>query len=197
VTFYRRRLPHFAHTGAPIFITWRLHGSLLSNRLFPSATVTSGEAFAVMDRLLDETRTGPAYLRMPEIASVVVEAIHYNAEVLRHYSLDSYVVIPNHVHILVRPHVSLPKLTRSLKGITGKNANELLHMTGKPFWQDESYDRVVRNSQEFERIQHYIEWNPVRAGLVNEPGDYWWSSARAAGGPPAGQGARPTTDHLN
>jgi putative transposase len=125
-----------------------------------------------MDKLLDETRTGPAYLRQPEIASMVVEAVHYNADVLAHYSLHAFAVMSNHVHILVTPHVPLPKLTRSLKGITSKRANEMLHMTGKPFWQEESYDRRVRDGREFERILHYIEWNPVRAGLVNEPCDY-------------------------
>ncbi len=176
-----------------MFITWSLHGSFPPNRAFPAATVTSGEAFAAADRLLDETRIGPAYLRQPEIASMVVEAIHYSADVLAHYSLRAYAVMPNHVHILVTPFVPLPKLTKSLKGITTKRANEMLRLTGKPFWQEESYDRVVRNGQELERIQHYIEWNPVRAGLVHEARDYPWSSAEAAGGPPAGQGARRTT----
>jgi hypothetical protein len=123
LTFYRRRLPHFHHTGHPIFITWSLYGSFPPNRAFPSATVTSGEAFAAADRLLDESRTGPAYLRQAEIASMVVEAIHYNADVLAHYSLHAYVVMPNYVHILVTPFVPLPKLTKSLKGITAKRAN--------------------------------------------------------------------------
>jgi putative transposase len=72
----------------------------------------------------------------------------------------------------------------------------MLQMTGKPFWQEESYDRRVRDGQEFERIRHYIEWNPVRAGLVCEARDYPWSSAEAAGGPPAGQGPRRTTSHM-
>jgi REP element-mobilizing transposase RayT len=121
-----------------------------------------------------------------------MEAIHYNADVLAHYSLHAYVVMPNHVHILVTPFVPLPKLTKSLKGITAKRANEMLRLTGKPFWQEESYDRVVRDEREFDRIQHYIEWNPVRAGLVCEARDYPWSSGEAAGGPPAGQGARRT-----
>ncbi|MDP8980695.1 MAG: transposase [Acidobacteriota bacterium] len=144
-----------------------------------------------MDRLLDETRTGPAYLRQAEIAGMVVEAIHYAADVLRHYSLHAYAVMPNHVHILITPFVPLPKLTGSLKGITAKRANEMLRLTGKPFWQEESYDRLVRDGQEFLRIQRYIEWNPVRAGLVSEPCDYPWSSVEAAGGAACGPGGPP------
>ena len=58
---------------------------LPANRVFPS-TPSSGRAFAAMDRLLDELRSGPSYLRQPALAQMVVEAIHYNASVLAHYS---------------------------------------------------------------------------------------------------------------
>ncbi len=130
-----------------------------------------------MDRLLDEARSGPMYLRRPAIADMIVEAIEYNASVLRHYILHSFVVMPNHVHLLASPLVAPPKRTKSLKGITAKRANEMLALTGSPFWQEESYDRLVRSQQEFDRIQNYIERNPVRAGLVREASEYRWSSA--------------------
>ena len=54
-----------------------------------------------MDRLLDEGRSGPFYLRQPALAQMVVEAIHHNASVLAHYALHAYVVMPNHVHLLI------------------------------------------------------------------------------------------------
>ena len=50
---------------------------------------------------------------------------------------------------------------------------------GQSFWQDESYDRLVRDGAEFQRIERYIEWNPVKAGLVARPEDFPWSSAKA------------------
>jgi len=56
-----------------------------------------------MDRLLDETHAGPFHLRRPELADMVVQAIHYNASVLGHYELHAFVVMPNHVHVLVTP----------------------------------------------------------------------------------------------
>jgi REP element-mobilizing transposase RayT len=155
--------------------------------------MSSGEAFAAMDQLLDETRRGTFYLRQPAIADMIVEAIHYNSSVLRHYLPHAFVVMPNHVHLLATPAVTLSKLTRSLKGITAKRANSMLGMTGKPFWQEESYDRLVRNGPEFDKIQNYIEQNPVRAGLVRVASEYKWSSAGATGGSPADQGVRPTT----
>jgi REP element-mobilizing transposase RayT len=177
VTFYRRRLPHISEVNHPVFLTWRLHGSLPSNRPFPVATLSSGQQFAAMDRLLDETRSGPFHFRQPALAGLIAAAIHHNANILAHYALHAYVVMPNHIHLLITPATDLPKLTRSLKGITAKRANAILGRTGTPFWQDESYDHQVRNDREFKQIQNYIETNPVRAGLVPEPNQYQWSSA--------------------
>jgi REP element-mobilizing transposase RayT len=146
-----------------------------------------------MDRLLDEARTGALYLRQPAIADVIVDAVHYNSDILCHYALHAFVVMPNHVHMLATPTVELPKLTRSLKGITAKRANAMLSLTGQPFWQAESYDHLVRNEQEFQRIRGYIEENPVRAGLVTDATEYRWSSAGwATGGSPADPGVCPT-----
>jgi REP element-mobilizing transposase RayT len=100
--------------------------------------------------------------------------------------------MPNHVHLLATPFVEVQKITKSLKGITAKRANSMLGLTGTSFWQEESYDHLVRNDQEFEKIQNYIEENPVRAGLVRLALEYRWSSAGwATGGSPADQGVRP------
>jgi putative DNA methylase len=170
-------LPHLYDGDQPVFLTWRLHDSLPPNRDFPPHSLTSGHAFAALDRLLDEARSGPTYLRQPAIADLVVEAIYHNATVLGRYTLHAFVVMPNHVHMLVSPHVPLPELTKTLKSFSAKRANQALGLTGNPFWQEESYDHLVRSQREVERIRLYIEYNPVRAGLVREARDYRWSSA--------------------
>ena len=192
MTFYRRRLPHVYDTQQSVFLTWRLYDSLPPHRAFPTAALSSGQAFDAMDRLLDETRSGAFYLRQPAVADMIVEAIQFNAGTLGHYVLHAFVVMPNHVHLLTTPAVPLPKLTKSLKGITAKRANAMLGSTGRPFWQEERYDHLVRHEREFGKIRNYIEGNPVRAGLVREAGEYRWSSAGWAtrgvacgpGGPP-------------
>jgi len=146
-----------------------------------------------MDRLLDDTRTGPFHLRQPVIADAVMEAIHYGADVLGRYTLHAFVVMPNHVHLLVSPQIPLPQLTKTLKSFTAKQANQLLSRTGNPFWQEESYDHLVRDSAEWARIKWYIEQNPVRAGLVEQAGQYRWSSAGwATVRSPADPEVRPT-----
>jgi REP element-mobilizing transposase RayT len=175
--FHMRRLPHFHYVGKPVFLTWCLASALPPGRVFPHAT-TSGQAFVAMDRLLDQTSAGTVYLSRPEIAELVVEAIRYRDHTLRHYDLHAFVVMPNHVHLLITPWVPVSQITHSLKRFTAREANRMLHLIGKPFWQDESYDRVVRDDPEFQRIVRYIELNPVKSGLVQTPEEYPWSSAR-------------------
>ncbi len=70
----------------------------------------------------------------------------------------------NHAHLLAWPKVPPPKLLRSLKSYTGREANKLLGRTGEPFWQKESYDHWVRDDDELRRIRVYIEQNPVKRG---------------------------------
>jgi putative DNA methylase len=172
--FHVRRLPHYTAVGQPVFLTWRLHGSLPVNRCFP-AELTSGKAFVAMDRLLDTARCGPVYLQRPEIATMVADAIRYRDA--KEYELHAYVVMPNHVHILITPRVDVSRLMQSLKRFTARQGNRMLGLTGQTFWQDESYDRLVRNQSEFDRIAAYIERNPVTAGLAGSPEEFAWSSA--------------------
>jgi putative transposase len=172
----RRRLPHIYSVGTPLFLTWHLHGSVPVSLLPPPGPLTSGQAFVWLDRQLDTTRSGPMYLRQPEIARIVVDSIHKGAE-LGHYELAAYVVMANHVHLLIRPLIAPDRLLKSLKGATARHANRLLGRTGEPFWQKESYDHWVRNQSEFEKIRVYIENNPVKAGLVRSPEEFPWSSA--------------------
>lgn len=138
VSFYRRRLPHWHEADHPVFVTWRLHGSLPRSRVFPASAITSGEAFAVMDRLLDEARSGPLYLRQSRIAEMILENLLHNATVLGRYDLHGFVIMPNHVHMLVPPHIPLWQVTKALKSFTGTQPNRILHLTGNSFWQDES-----------------------------------------------------------
>jgi len=177
--FYARRLPHYHSIGQPIFLTWRLHGSLPSNRSFPALT-TSGEAFVSMDRLLNRASTGPLSLRNPEIAAMTVEAIHFRDR--KQYGLPSYVVMPNHVHLLITPLIEISKVMQSLKRFTAREGNRILNLIGQPFWQEESYDRLVRDETELQRITRYIEMNPVHAGLAAIPEEFPWSSAAQQAG---------------
>jgi REP element-mobilizing transposase RayT len=174
---YERRLPHWDLVGRPVFVTFRLHGSLPARRVFPPERLSSGKAFAAIDQILGRGSDGPLYLNQPAIAELVVAALHHGDSELRRYQLHSYVVMPNHVHLLVTPHVAATRWLGPLKGITAYQANRILGQTGRAFWQDESYDHVIRDEGEFERVRAYVESDPVRAGLAAAAEDFRWSSA--------------------
>jgi putative transposase len=102
--------------------------------------------------------------------------------------------MPNHVHLLVESAVPTARWLGPLKGFTGHTANRMLGGCGA-FWQDESYDRLVRNDDEFDRIRRYIENNPVAAGSAAMPEKHPWSSASAGqkpGGSPEGAAPQST-----
>ena len=185
---YERRLPHWDAVGQPCFITFCLRNSPPANRVFPPARMTNGRAFVAMDRLLDRPRCGSIFLKEPGIAEMVVQSIQDGERRFGRYELHSFVVMPNHVHLLLTPRVMLAECLRSLKGYTASKANKLLGRHGA-FWQDESYDHLVRDSEQFARIRRYIEWNPVKAELVTAPEEFEWSSAAPGRSPAAGSKA--------
>ncbi len=168
---YRRNLPHWHPPGAAVFVTWRLSGTLPA---FKKCT-DDGHAFAQRDLQLDRATEGPRWLRRPEIAQCVVTNLVERAS--SRYELHAFVVIPNHVHLLLTPWIELATITRAMKGKSAREANTLLDRIGRPFWQDESFDHWIRHPRQFDQVRTYIERNPVRAGLVARPEQWPFSSA--------------------
>jgi putative transposase len=117
------------------------------------------------------------WLADERIAEAVVNALAYGAEERNFYDLFAYVVMSNHVHIVIRPHVELSVVMRWLKGRTARVANRILGRAGKPFWNEESYDHIIRSHAELLNTINYIEQNPVRAGYVVAAELYRWSNA--------------------
>jgi REP element-mobilizing transposase RayT len=207
--FRRRRLPHWDVYDATYFVTSCLADSLPTHGLGelrayraeldvrnrpPDLTEDEWEIakhkliFARFDRLIDY-QSQVRWLEQPEAAESVRKSMYHFAG--QRYDLLAYVVMPSHVHWVLRP---LPKwceeiaadsndqrtprerILHSFKSFTGNECNRLLGRSGK-FWQDESYEHCVRNEDELLRIVEYIEQNPVKAGLVTEAALWPCSSA--------------------
>jgi REP element-mobilizing transposase RayT len=117
------------------------------------------------------------WLQDPRVACVVVNALLYGERVRRFYQLHAWVVMPNHVHGILRPHTALPTIMRWLKGRTSRVANQILGRTGTAFWQDESFDHWIRSAEELQYLIEYVESNPLKAGLVAAKEQWRWSSA--------------------
>lgn len=83
------------------------------------------------------------------------------------YALDAFVVMPNHVHVLVSPRdkAELSEICRTWKSVTAHEVNKLLGRSG-PLWQQESWDRIVRSPEHLEKYRRYIRENPLHLPKV-------------------------------
>ena len=174
---YRRNLPHWHPAGAALFLTWRLHGTLPRVR-----AILNGRAFRDMDQALDCDTAGPRWMADSAIAKVVMDTI-LEAPRKRPCQVHAFVVMPNHVHVLLESQAEVAKVTQWMKGASARRANLLLNRTGHPFWQDESFDHWPRGDAAFKKIADYIENNPVLAGLAT--GVHEWPYSSAFGREPA------------
>jgi len=129
-------------------------------------------------------------MKDPEVAASVSRVLLAGDSDWHWYELLAWVVMANHVHVLLRPRTDLTKLVMNVKSASARRCNALLGRVGQPFWQEEAYDHWVRNDRERNSIIDYIEFNPVKAGLVAEPADWPWSSAGWK--TPGGAWRRPT-----
>ncbi|MGD1045877.1 MAG: transposase [Bacteroidota bacterium] len=216
-TYYRRHLPHYQPEYATFHVVFRLAGSLPSyvieelrqeQEQLKSQTnevrnihIERGQSlrlcklyFEQFNTLSDNASSGPTWLKVPEVAMIVKEAIDYRDDNV--FNIMSYCIMPNHVHMLFEPiscNVSrlaesinkkdgrdsvstykITKITESLKKYTALRVNRILQKSG-PFWQHESYDQVIRDDDELENTLWYILFNPVKAGLVDDWTKWKWS----------------------
>jgi REP element-mobilizing transposase RayT len=179
MSYYERTLPHWQPEGRDLFLTWRLSGSLPAKivaALHHSKTKEMGKRFREYDSELDKCSSGPLWLKDPRVASLIVAGIQ-SVAARNLCRTHAWVVMPNHIHILMEPRAPMAAITKAIKGSTARQANLLLGRTGKYLWQDESFDHWIRDETEFEKVRAYIEKNPVMAGLVERPEDWPWSSA--------------------
>src|SRR5215831_9136510 len=97
-----------------------------------TAENTGRVPFRERDEGLDRSASGPFWLRDPGIADMVEDALLYGEATRRFYTLHGWVIMPNHVHVVLEPHTPLPTIMRWLKGRTGRQANRRLGRSGVP-----------------------------------------------------------------
>ena len=79
--------------------------------------------------------------------------------------VDEYVIMPNHVHLLLRiapgdggagaPRPTVPSIVGGLKSLTRRKV-------GYPLWQTSFYDHIIRDESDYLRIWNYIDTNPAK-----------------------------------
>jgi REP element-mobilizing transposase RayT len=194
-----RNLPHWFQPGATYFVTFRTADALPAEVLsewteerrrwllahgidpdganwqiaFNALPKAQQDAFrrlynSTFHRLLD-AGYGACLLKHAEAADIVARAFaHFDGE---RYQLSDFVVMPNHVHVLLGllGGTHLADLCYSWKKYTANQINKLFGRRGH-FWQGESFDHIVRSGAQFDYFQAYIAANPQLAGL--QPGEF-------------------------
>jgi type I restriction enzyme R subunit len=125
---------------------------------------------------------GACVLRNQRYAGFVAESLrHFDED---RYLLGDFVIMPNHVHLLVclQGETEIERQCRSWKKFAAGKINRAMGRRGR-FWQEESFDHLVRSIPQFEYLQRYIAENPVKSRL--RPGEYLLCSSTATEcGPP-------------
>ena len=173
----RGYLPHFDGPAAPQFLTFRLADSMPQGLLekWRQESLTDSQFRKKVERYLD-AGLGSCWLRRPDIAEMICNSLKYHHA--KKYDLDSWVIMPNHGHVLLSPinGFHLDEIEHSIKSYTANEANKMIGRKGQ-FWAIECFDRYIRDWRHFNAVVRYIENNPVKARLCRRPEDWPFSSA--------------------
>ncbi len=206
--YSRGYLPHFDVCGLIQHITFHLADSLPDEAIkrMHSALDALPEISRPVEKrkriqgLLD-AGMGSCLLAQPDCARIVEDTLLFgDAE---RYRLLCWSIMPNHTHVLIeqQPGWPLGKVVQSWKRHTSRQIHRLGFALGSPsctrhamynlalpdletpekasaLWQRDYWDRFIRNEQHLLTARHYIEQNPVQAGLVENASQWHWGSAR-------------------
>ena len=183
-------LPHWRQSGTTYFVTFRLADSLPKEKLnqwrrerdqwlaenprpdagnvdaTPSSRLTEWQQeyrarFTERIEQWMDAGSGSCMLKDPAVREIVCSVL--NQMNGTQYRLHSYVVMPNHVHVLASP-VGDHTLSVIVQGWKSVSSRQIKKLTGwaEAVWQKESFDHIVRNAESLEKFRRYIEKNPAR-----------------------------------
>ena len=173
--YSRGYLPHI-HVDGGQTITLRLNDSLpvASFKQMMAMADSGEERRRLTDRFLDQGR-GSCILERPEVADIVRDSILWCDG--KKYDLKDWVIMPNHAHVSYNNGRKKPtRLTGEIKTFTTNQILKTCDDLEAPIWQAGTFDRYIRDGVHDFNVQRYIWFNPVRAGLVEDPWDWEYSS---------------------
>jgi putative transposase len=192
----RGYLPHFDPGRILQTITFRLADALPAQVVAHLAETCPTDANLRRQRIESylDAGHGACLLRRDDCAAIVAACLQ--ARDGADYHLQAWVVMPNHVHVLIEPLVDLARIVQAWKSVSSRRIVGVLGAARpRVVWQREYWDRYIRDERHRQRAVGYIHANPVSAGLAVR-GELWkWSSAGApAPSPASGDGRAPAPD---
>lgn len=187
---YTRHLPHWRQDGATYFVTFRMGDSLPESKIDELKTLRAhweythpqpwtdeawrGYAREVMRRSevwLDEGH-GVCYFQQQRWIKDMNDRLQYFNGV--RYQLSCSVIMPNHCHVVIRPYdgYELEDLLGAMKGVNARNINAAIGKQGE-IWEQECYDRIIRDGEHLYRVIQYIGRNPAASAKPKEKWPRW------------------------
>jgi REP element-mobilizing transposase RayT len=153
----KEHLPHLDLANHYQFITFRTHDSQDQYlKKLTKQNLENSQQQLTIDQYLDLSHNG-AYLN----GKVLLLLSQYiKAGDRTWYELVAYCIMPNHVHLLIKPLDKLPKVMQRLKGGSAKLINELMNKNGR-LWASDYYDKLIRDENHFVVVYKYIKNNAV------------------------------------
>lgn len=190
--YSRGYLPHRDRLGLLQSVTFRLADSLPRSRLLELeeelSSIPLDEHESHRRRRIEawlDAGMGCCALRHAEAAACLRDVL-----LLFHgqrYEVHAWVIMPNHVHVLLDPLTPLFRIVQAWKSVSSRRLLEGNERWGlgipdpRHVWMREYWDRYIRDEVHFRNVVDYIHGNPVKAGLCAEAEDWPWSSARERG----------------
>ena len=117
-------------------------------------------------------------MQSDRLCELLLDVIRDNRHKKR-IEVHEFVFMPNHVHLLFTPasEVSLEKALQFIKGGFSFRAGRELNFRGE-VWQKGFNEHRIRDASDYRNHVEYIHMNPVKAGLVANPAEWPFSSAR-------------------
>jgi len=176
-------LPHIDMNEYYQFITFRTADSTDSFLLSLAAQgKPNREKQMVIDEYLDASQKG-AYL-YGDVLRFLFDFIRSKDGVL--CELVCFAVMPNHVHLLIKPLQKLAVVMQRLKGASAKGINDLMGRRGS-FWEKDYYDKAIRDEHHFRVVYQYIKNNPLKLNVNSTPKGQPSHISRNSGGAAQGE----------
>ncbi|MEH6491786.1 REP-associated tyrosine transposase [Halopseudomonas sp.] len=182
-----RRLPHFDSPDSLQFISFRLVDSLPQQLL--SQWHRDLAALPAIERLTElrqrmeaclDRGLGCCVLGHPAMAATLQQAFNHHDG--KRYRLLAWCIMPNHVHVLIKPEWPLAKIVQTWKVWSARRARDHagqfnFALPARGLWMRGFWDRYIRDERHLLAVVEYIHQNPVKAGLCAKAEDWPWSSA--------------------
>jgi REP element-mobilizing transposase RayT len=185
--YSRGYLPHFDAPRVAQLVTFRLDDSVPARLQRAYAAVQAGVRSAAQldrarQRVFDHAEKylgkgrGSCRLGDPRAGRIVEDSLLFGEG--REYELLAWVVMPNHVHVVVKPHdgTTLERMTRRWKSWCAHELHRVFGTRGR-VWEPEVFDRRIRDPIHEGYAIRYVEMNPVNAGLCRNPLEWPFTSA--------------------